>query len=233
VNESAATFKWLLAQIGLEGSDTVGPVRSAWNDARTTMLSWSSGGQQILQEVDWISDFWIARGAVPVADLGQFAPLAPVWMPPEDITHWPAFDVEDVVALFPGQARQSNHTAFSEMILAARAPINADETALDALERYLELKSKLVPRVFDIPAIQTEHVRAWLAASVGHLLMFAALVPQAEALPVLANEVVRRLGIVPPTGKRRIAQLRPPITPMAGGRMVKYFAKPTKSAALP
>jgi hypothetical protein len=190
-NESAATFKWLVAQLGLDRKDETGPIRSAWNDVRTRMRRASSNGQQILQPVDWISDFWVTRGAVPVSDLDEFAPA---WMPPEDITHWPAFDVEDVVALFTDRAGRSRHSALLEMVSATPEPTNPDETASDALARYFELKSALVPRVFDIPAIQTEHVRAWLASSVGHLLMSAALTPQME-LVVLAKEVVRRLEI--------------------------------------
>jgi len=49
--------------------------------------------------------------------------------------------------------------------------------------------------VFDFPAIQTEHVRAWLGASVGHLLMFAVLEPLAEPV-LLATEVMRRMELV-------------------------------------
>ena len=36
-NESAATFKWLVAQLGLDRNDEAGPIRSAWNDVRTRM----------------------------------------------------------------------------------------------------------------------------------------------------------------------------------------------------
>jgi hypothetical protein len=198
-NESAATFKWLVAQLGLDQNDPTGPVSSAWSDALTTMRRASSSGQRIVQSVDWISDFWVARGAAPALFLGS---LAPTWMPPAEITHWPAFDAEDLVTLFADRAAQSNHSGLVELIAATTEPDSPEETASAALAHYLELKSALVPREFDLPGKQTEHVRAWLAASVGHLLMFAALSPQSEMV-VLAKEVVRRLGIA-----RFVAQQR-------------------------
>jgi hypothetical protein len=190
-NESAATFKWLVARLGLGQSDRTGPVWSAWNDVLMTMRRASSSGQQILQSVDWISDFWVTRGAMPALIPGA---LAPTWMPPAEITHWPAFDAEDLVTLLVDRAARSKHSAFLELIAAESEPADPDETAGAALARYLELKSGLVPRVFDVPAIQTEHIRVWLAAAVGHLLMFAALVPQSQMV-VLAKEVMRRLDI--------------------------------------
>lgn len=198
-NESAATLNWLVARLGLAGSDAAGSVRSAWNEVRSRMRAASSGGQFIQQQVDWISDFWVARSAVPVMDQ-----LAPAWTPPEDINHWPEFGVEEVVALFPRSAGRSNHNSLVEMVSATHEPTNADETARAALARYLELKSALAPRVFDIAAIQTEHVRAWLAASVGHLLMFAALAPTADpAAPT--EEVLRRVGIAARVAAQRYA----------------------------
>ena len=56
VNESAATFRWLTATLGLDAENDVDPVRSAWKDVRDSMLSSAAGGQRILQSVDWISD---------------------------------------------------------------------------------------------------------------------------------------------------------------------------------
>lgn len=189
-NESAATLQWLVARLGLNTGDDTGPVRPAWIDVRTRMRRASASGQTILQSVDWVSDFWIARGAVPTPAVSQ---LAPTWMPPDEIDHWPRFDVEDVVSLFSDRARRSNHDAFMASASAAK-PTNPDDAAGAALDQYYKLKASLVPRVFDVAAIQTEHVRVWLGSSVGHLLMSAALTPQNEAEAV-AQEVARRLEL--------------------------------------
>src|SRR5215471_15236352 len=89
-NESAATLKWLVAQLGIHNNTGDAAVfRSAWNDVRTAMLRESQSGKLIVQSVDWVSDFWLARGAVPA--IGQ---LAPKWMPPEAIDDWPTFGAE-------------------------------------------------------------------------------------------------------------------------------------------
>ena len=189
-NESAATLRWLVARLGLDKNDDRSPVRSAWNDVRRLMRGPSSGGQLILQAVDWVSDFWLTRGAVPTPALNQ---LAPSWMPPDEIDHWSAWEVNEAVSLLSDRARKSNHDAFtatSQTIPDSVGP----ETSAAALDRYLQLKSALVPRVFDLPAIQTEHVLAWLASAVGHLLMSAMLTPQID-IEAIAREVARRLQL--------------------------------------
>jgi len=139
-NESAATFKWLVALLGLNGNDEAEPVPCAWSEVRAAMRCLSTSGPMILQSVDWVSDFWLARGAVRVPQLHLFPQFAPIWMPPENITHWPTFDAEDVAGLFPHGAHQSNHDAFLEMVSAAHEPTETDDSARDALTRYLELK---------------------------------------------------------------------------------------------
>jgi hypothetical protein len=199
LNESAATYRWLVTQFSLDKNDGTTRVRSAWNDVRTRMHQQSTNGQLILESVDWVSDFWIARGAVTVWPIDN---LAPTWMPPDEIEHWPVFDVEDVITSLSDRASRSNYDAFIQMTRATAEPANADDSAVDALEQYLKLKAVLVPRVFDVPAIQTEHVRVWLASSVGHLLMFAPLTLPGN-LEWVAREVVRRLGIPAQLGRQQ------------------------------
>jgi hypothetical protein len=189
VNESAATFKWLTATLGLDVENDASPVRSAWNGVRAGMLMSAGSGQHILQSVDWISDYWVARGAVPAIPLGQ---LAPAWMPPAGIDQWPLFEVEELDSLFP-EVRRSNYDAFIDGLRRTALPGSPEDSASAALDHYLALKSALVPRVFDVPAIQTEHVRVWLASAVGHMLMSAALTP--ADLRALAQNVLYRLGI--------------------------------------
>ena len=191
VNQSAATCQWLLTQLSLDKNADTSRVRSAWDDVRTRMLREANNGQLIVQPVDWISDFWVARGAVIPWPLSN---LAPRWMPPDEIDRWPTFDVDKVIPALSDSARKSNHDAFIQTIQTTPAPANPDDSAVDALEQYLTLKSVLVPRVYDIPAIKTEHVRIWLASSIGHFLRFAPLVPPGN-VETVALEIVRRLGI--------------------------------------
>lgn len=198
-NESAATLRWLVGQLGLDVGDDTNRVRSEWTDVRMAMLQQSASGQRILESVDWVSDFWLTRGAVTTSLINQ---LAPVWMPPDEIDHWPSFDVRDALAPFSDRSRRSNHDAFKAAVEATPAPIKPDESAAVALNWYLELKSALVPRVFDVQAIQTEHARIWLAAAFGHLLMFAALSPQID-VEATAHEVARRLAIPLQVGRQR------------------------------
>jgi hypothetical protein len=190
-NESAATLQWLVDRLGIDSSDDDQPVRTAWSDVRTSMRLASSSGQLILQSVDWVSDFWLARGAVPTPLLNQ---IAPSWMPPDEIDEWPAWDAEEAISSLADRATRSNHGRFEAALQAATAPTDAEATAAAALERYVELKAGLVPRVFDVPAILTEHVRVWLASAVGHLLMSAALAPQND-VEAMAREVARRIDL--------------------------------------
>jgi hypothetical protein len=198
-NESAATCQWLVTQLGLDKNNETSPVRSAWNEVRTKMYQQSTNSPLILESVDWVSDFWVARGAVSAWPLNN---LAPTWMPPDEIDQWPVFDVEEVIPSLSDRANRSNHDVFIRTIQATAEPVNPDDSAVDALEQYLTLKSALVPRVFDVPAIKTEHVRVWLAASLGHLLMFAPLELPGN-LEGVAREVVRRLGIPVQLGRQQ------------------------------
>jgi len=189
-NESAATLKWLVAQLGFHNTGDAAAIKSAWDEVRTTMLQQAQSGQLIVQAVDWVSDFWLARGAVPVPGIEE---LAPTWMPPNAIDDWPTFGAEDIVSVFAHAAVASNHDAFTLEVQATSEPVSPEESAVAALERYLGLKSALVPRVFDIPAIQTEHVRCWMAASVGHLLT-GALAPPGNP-DAVTQELFYRLQI--------------------------------------
>jgi hypothetical protein len=191
-NESAATFRWLAERLGVDDTDDANPVRAAWNDVHTEMNRQAANGQIILQAVDWVSDFWIARGAVPSA-INQ---LAPSWMPPDDIDHWPDFQAADAISPVAGAATSSNRTAFLKAIHSVSEPADAEGSAAAALETYVTLKASLVPRVFDVPAILTEHVRVWLAAGLGHLLTGVLLAPQ-DNLMALAHQVVGRLQLAP------------------------------------
>jgi hypothetical protein len=191
VNESAATLKWLMAQLGLDAPGDDGPVRSAWSGVREAMQARTEGGQRIVQAVDWISDYWIARGALPVPGMGQ---LAPVWMPPDGLGEWPGFGVGAAIAPLADRATRSNRGAFAELLSATPAPPAADSSAAEALDAYLTLKAALVPRVWDRAAVVSEHVRVWLAACVGHLLMAIPLSPPDQLL-LLGKEALRRLSI--------------------------------------
>lgn len=190
-NESAATLKWLTALLGLDAAGDDEPVLAAWIGVRDRMRQRADGGQLILQTVDWISDYWIARGARPVPAIGQ---LAPTWMPPERLTDWPDFGVRTAIAPLADRATRSNHGAFKALLEATPTPPAADDSASQALDTYSALKAALVPRVWDTPAIVFEHIRLWLASSIGHLLMAIPLSPP-DQLPVLGREALRRLFI--------------------------------------
>ena len=187
VNESAATLRWLVTHFGMEGADG-GPVQSAWNEARSAMRQVTSGGQLIMQSVDWVSDFWLTRGAATTV-----VGLAPRWMPPDDIDQWPAFDVQSAIAPLADRSRRSAHDTFARAVRSTAVPVD-DGSAAAALDRYLDLKASLVPRLFDSAAIHTEHVRVWLASSVGHLLMSAALTPESD-VDAMAGAVEYRLQV--------------------------------------
>jgi hypothetical protein len=190
-NESAATFKWLAAQLGLDRGDKTA-IRAAWKQARKIMLCESSSGQIIDQPVNWISDFWIARGAKSGPVLHH---LAPEWVPPMDITHWPSFGAAGVAELFAGTARRSNNANLFETLSATPESNDPETTAREALAWFYKLKAGLTPRVFDLPAIQTEHVRVWLGTSIGHLLMAVPLALDVEA-SAAAEALTYRLALV-------------------------------------
>lgn len=190
-NESAATLAWLFKTLHLDQDEAASPLRSAWNDIRERMLRSSRGGQLILQSVDWVSDFWLARGAIASPWGSSFAPN---WMPPARIEDWPTFGVQDVIAAMPCNANRANRQAYLNSLKGTLSPKNPRRTAAAALAQYLELKAALVPQVFDVPAVQTEHVRVWLASSLGHILMSVALTPPTDS-EALNQAILYRLSL--------------------------------------
>ena len=100
-----------------------------------------------------------------------------------------------MAALFPGRARRSNNAKLLETLSATPESNNSETSAREALAWFYKLKAGLTPRVFDIHAIQTEHVRVWLGASIGHLLMGIPLTLDVDA-SAAAEAVVGRLALI-------------------------------------
>jgi hypothetical protein len=187
-NESALTLTWLLQQCGLRGAAAQSPVATAWERTVEHMHRASNSGQTIVQLVDWVSDFWVVRGT-------RFAAgVVPAWMPPDDIAAWPSLEAREMLAQLPFEARRTQHDAFDKRLSRLTTPTEVERSSREALSAYLALKAGLMQRVFDLPAIQTEHVRVWLASAIGHVLMSVTLSPQHDP-QALADAARYRLSV--------------------------------------
>lgn len=210
-NESALTLAWLLEQCGLRGTDAPSPVATAWVRTVAHMHRASNSGQAIIQGVDWASDFWVVRGTRSAAVGRDY--LFPAWMPPDDIAAWPSLGVGEMLAQLPFEATRTRRQAFDQRPSGLTAPSDLERSSQQALSAYVALKAGLRPSVFDLPAIQTEHVRVWLAAAVGHLLASVTLSPQGDRQALVdaaryrlrvPSQVVARLSLLDQLADRRL-----------------------------
>jgi len=86
--ESALTYSWLRQSPGLAGNSP-GLFTRLWAETRDGMRKRHNVRQQLIHMTDWISDYWIARGA-KVSSLRTFSGD---WNPPEMLRDWPSFDI--------------------------------------------------------------------------------------------------------------------------------------------
>jgi hypothetical protein len=166
--ESARSYAWLRHSIGV--SDDTGLVAEAWREVRGRMRPVD---QSIHFTTDWISDPWLARGVKDTA----LTMVAPTWDPPDRLDEWPAFGVDRLVAALATPARRTRVQALPDELT-----LPPDHDAVIA--RFVQMES----------VVQANHVRAWLAVSVGPLLRGVMLTDGVDA-DVLTGAVTARLEL--------------------------------------
>jgi hypothetical protein len=182
-SESAATYAWLEASLGLLGTSPDLATR-LWADVRDRMRNRADVQQNFVYTTDWPSDYWIAKGART-----SIWTFAATWDPPEGLSAWPSFDIERLVASgFPGTVAR---TAYSPPPAAASDELGTRDSA-DAALQFIAMESE-IERHGDPTMVHGEHVRAWLKCAVGDFLMALLLSPEADE-ELLRNETVSRLS---------------------------------------
>jgi hypothetical protein len=179
LNESANSVKWLSGRLGLAAPEA-SPCRRTWDRVKTAMRAES---QHMMTTQDWPSDFWICKGAEPLP-IG----VVPTWTPPDEIDEWPALP-DRLASVQYLRARPTNHTEFERVLGSATGEADTDNDA--ALADFYRLINSVSGRG-SVALVQTEHVRAWLAAAVGRLLVGLVLSPQSPH-ELLVAEGQRRM----------------------------------------
>jgi hypothetical protein len=169
-NESAITFALFSSTLGTTKQDGPRSAWQLWDRTRRQMLHGT--GQVILQEVDWISDFWLARGSRITAGI-----LAPTWNPPTSLEDWPG-DGEATTAAVGLPSRCTNGRAL--LALFQQESSRQDSYDPTALPEFLQSEAAIQSHG-DSRMVFGEHVRAWLSTSVGHLMQGILLSPSLES----------------------------------------------------
>ena len=112
MNESAASFKWLFESLALDSDDS--PCREAWARVSQSMRATS---QYFVSTQDWISDFWICKGAK-----SGWGGLMPTWNPPERIDAWQTVSHDRLPDSLRTRARKTDHSAVDAAIASASSP---------------------------------------------------------------------------------------------------------------
>jgi hypothetical protein len=184
-NESAASFVWLARALG-QLPDATGPVVEAWIDTRDRMRR--PNDQNIVYGVDWISDPWLAKAARRTV-LGT---VAPYWSPPDRLDNWPTYEVAQLIRSVGFGGQRTNYQGMVDL-LATTPPGIGDIDAVEAIGRFVAMDSEIANHG-DVRMVQTDQVRAWLATSVGRLLLGVMLTPGVES-KLLADATMARLRI--------------------------------------
>jgi hypothetical protein len=184
-SESAATYAWLEASLGLLGTSP-DLVTRLWADVRDRMRNKAGGQQNFVYTTDWPSDYWIAKGTKTSIS----TTFAATWNPPEALSAWPSFDIERLVASgFPGTVTR---TAYSPPPPTATSGELGTRDSADAALQFIAMESE-IERHGDPSMVHGEHVRAWLKCDVGDFLKALLLSPEADE-ELLRNETVSRLS---------------------------------------
>jgi hypothetical protein len=169
--ESAMTYVWLEASLGLAGN-AADLVSGRWTEVRDAMRRRGDVQQEIIYATDWISDYWVTKGTKR-SDLATFAPM---WSPPEELSDWPSFDIARLMESgLPGAVAR---TAFSPPRAAGSDGVGARDWA-DAAQRFIVMESE-IERHGDATMVHGEYVRAWLKCAVGDFLKALVLSPEAD-----------------------------------------------------
>jgi hypothetical protein len=180
--ESATTYVWLEGSLGLAGSES-DLVKSRWRDVRDGMRG-RAEVTQVVSAVDWISDFWLAKGA----KRSPLATFAPAWDPPDELSGWPSFGIERLMASgLPGRVAQ---TAYRPP--EAASGVVGIRDAEEAAQRFIVMESQIARRG-DAAMVHGEHVRAWLKCALGDFLAALLLAPGADE-ELLRSQTVARLS---------------------------------------
>ncbi|MFC4591810.1 hypothetical protein [Sphaerisporangium corydalis] len=181
-NESAVTFAWLAAALGIS-SDTgpavvsgpeglqrpavaSGPavVAGSWAEIRDGMRRPS--GHTPPSPAEWMSDPWLARG---------LSGGVPSWSPPDGIDEWPDHGVGRMVDALARTAWRTRHRDPSDLLAAGPSGLTGEGPAA-AAARLRELEAR-APGPADGRAVRAGHVRVWLGCAVGPLLGDVMLTP--------------------------------------------------------
>jgi hypothetical protein len=177
-NESAASLRWLLDDLGE-------PLAAAWSDIRDRMRVPSE--QRVLFTVDWISDPWVAKGIEPAGGLPMATPL---YDPPDDVDAWPHFNIRRTLAAVSLPVRSTRHDTVDALVSAARPQV---DDAAAAKQQFLA-SEELMASHGDEHMIFGDQVRAWILASVGSLLRGLAFVDSTVDDEMIADTAVLRIG---------------------------------------
>lgn len=178
-NESAASFKWLMDNLGLGAAAGKSPslgegdsrCSNSWRQVRDSMRATT---QIVSSTQDWISDFWICKTA-DINPLGSG--VVPRWQPPDELDEWPTVPAELLERYTPQGTRPTNHANFERLLNSATTVTERSSDA--AVAEFYALADRAQMPQEHLARIQDQYVRAWLSTAFGNLLSSMALSPQA------------------------------------------------------
>lgn len=177
MNESAASLRWLLDELGE-------PLARAWVETRDRMRA--PTGQTIVATTDWIADPWIVKGVEPA---GLIAAAAPRYEPPDDVDAWPHFGVAATLSALALPATPTRHGGLSEILAATPAGGDDGETAM---REFLASQERIAAHG-DEAMILGDQVRAWILAAIGSLLRGLVFAPPGTDEALVAQQAVARV----------------------------------------